>query len=79
MEAYLVLYHSDGDEVHADLVDKSTYDAICIAVNNGDSDGAMDAHFSGNILQRFMMQTMCIDKWPYNGAVVKGTVCIWVY
>jgi hypothetical protein len=81
-EGYLVQYHCDGDEVHSDLVDKPTYDAVCAAINAGDDGGACDALNAGNVLHRYFIQTMCTDDdcpWPYTDVKILGIACIWMF
>ena len=85
-EGYLLLYFSDGDETHANLISKEHYDRIIEAQRNcppGEYPREMeDAAWGTEPIERFMIQTYCSSaieachNWPYNNVKILGTVSV---
>ena len=53
--------------------------AFCAAADPHEP-GIGHVHKHGEVLERYMRQTMTSDvDWPYNDVNVLGTACIWLY
>lgn len=81
---YLLIYPSDSDEVHINLITKDHYDTIVTALNNYGEDPRnpqlMDelskAAWSTDPIKRWYTQTECNEPWPYNNYTILGTVSV---
>lgn len=74
-EGYLLIYASDGDEIHADLICEEHYNSIMSVFDNPDE--ADKAAFNSDPLHRWFSQTMCNEPWPYINVKILGTVHVW--
>ena len=72
-EGYLLLYASDGDEIHANLISEEHYKRI-LSKDTPDND---EEAFSTEPLYSWFSQTMCNEPWPYRDVKILGTVHVW--
>ena len=74
-EGYLLMYSSDGDEIHISLVSQEHYDAILKEINFPDE---MDrVAFETDSLHDWFSQTQCNEDWPFKNVKILGTIHIW--
>jgi len=83
---YLLIYGSDGDEVHVDLITEEHYNKIVSALAIGKSkdvraalEAAEKAAFETGAIQTWFTQTYCNEPWPYNDIKILGTVSVACY
>jgi len=74
-EGYLLVYGSDGDEVHVNLITEEHYRKI-IAAMEVSQQKASEAAWETEPVQSWFTQTYCVEPWPYNGVHVLGTVSV---
>ena len=73
-EGYLLMYSSDSDEIHLNLISKEHYDKIV-----ADPDESQDVAFETDSLHTWFSQTQCKEPYPYNDVKILGTVHVWCY
>jgi len=75
-EGYLILYQENGNEIHANLINKDSYNKI--VDNLCDPEKCMEIN-ARDPLNRWFTQTSCNKLWPYNNINILDTVCIYMY
>jgi len=76
-EGYLLMYGSDSDEIHLNLISETHYDKIVAALD--DPDKSMRMAFETDPLYSWFSQTQCNEPYPYNNVKILGTVHVWCY
>ena len=72
---YLLIYGSDGDEVHINLITEEHYNKIVSAMDISQQ-AADEVAWGIDPLQRWLTQTYCKEPWPYNDIQILGTVSV---
>ena len=79
-EGYFLVYSSDGDEVHVDLISKEHYDRIKAVYDNWksykDDEALGEVAWGTEPIETWFTQTRCAEPWPYNDVKVLGTVSV---
>ena len=75
MKGYLVIYIESEDEIHADLVSKTTYDRATTLSAEGMHDEAIEL-VDTRAVKHWFLQTCCTGQWPYNNDTILGILHI---
>lgn len=74
-EGYLLMYSSDGDEIHISLITEEHYNEILKHIN--DPEKMDEMAFTTDTLYDWFSQTQCNESWPYKNVSILGTIHIW--